>query len=165
MGVDVKRLKSVSIKNISKNKVFEIKDLFIYGFLLLFILILFLCTFFSCKTSNNGFTVTINGTNIITHEYGKNFEVSKEWTNKVTISQTQDGYLIKILSQDGGFNTLLCNDKNNSVKMLDSDCPSGNCKYMGELTNAGAIYCAPRDLKIVPLINNGDLPPVIGGAG
>jgi len=165
MGVNVKRVKSISAEKISQNKVFELKDLFIYGLLSFFILALFLTTFLSCKKSNDGFMVSIKGTTVITHSYGKDFDIDKNWKDKITVSKTEDGYLIKIQAEDGGFNTIICNEKDKFVKMFDSDCPSGNCKYMNEIKNSGAIYCAPRDLKIVPLEFDGNLSPVTGGAG
>jgi len=160
----VKRFKSISANEISKNKVFEIKDLFVYGLLCFFIFILFCATIFSCKKSNDGFIVSVNGTRIITHSYGKDFDIDKEWKNKIIINETENGYLIKVQASDGGHNTIFCNEKDKFVKMLDSDCPSGNCKYMSEIKNSGAIYCAPRDLKIVPLEFDGNLSPVTGGA-
>ena len=149
---------------LSKNKVFEFKDVFIYVFLAIFIITLFLSLIVFNKTKASGFTVSIGDKVILSHVYGqKDFEKHPDWEKNIIITKNGSDYTIEILTENGGSNLIYCNEKDKTVKVIESNCPSGNCKHMGAISSSGAIYCAPRDLKILPLKDDGNLPPTTGG--
>ncbi len=151
---------SVAVKN---RKIFQKRDVFVYSALILLIVALFLSLTVFNKKNSNGFKVSVSGNTVVTHIYGQGFNVSQDFSSNVTITSIDDGYSIRIDFEDG-FNLILVNESDNSVKMEDSDCPSKNCVYMQTVTDAGAIYCAPRELKIVPLTDEYTT-PTTGGAG
>ncbi len=147
---------------IHKRKAFVKRDIFVYIFLVVLIASLFLFLIVFNKDSSLGFKVSIDNKTILTHVYGEDFNIDENYLDDIKIERTDDGYLIKISSKDG-YNILLVNEQNKSVKMQDSDCPSKNCVYMNAITNAGAIYCAPRAIKISPLADTEFIPPITGG--
>ncbi len=155
--------KFLSIKDLKSRKAFEKKDLILYCLLFVFILSLFLSFIILPRTSSSGFSIFINDKTVLTHEYGKDFNVNQTYKNRITIENTDEGYYIKITFAEG-YNLIYVNEKDKYVKMQESDCPSKNCTYMQPIKDAGAIYCAPRDLKILPL-NDKFIPPTTGGNG
>ncbi len=148
---------------IQKRKIFLKRDIFVYLCLLILILSLFLALTVFNKKSANGFEITVDGKTLLIHSYGDKFDVADEFKENVSIIKDGDCYIIRIESSDG-FNLVLSNEKEQSVKMQDSDCPSRNCVHMQKITNAGAIYCAPRAIKILPLGDEAFQAPTTGGA-
>ncbi len=153
-----KRSISASIKS---RKIFEKKDIFIYLLLAVIILALFIPLMLPQKPAK-GFSVSIDGKTLLTHYYSGDFDITSEYAQRVEITKDGDGYLIKITFDDG-FNQLIVDEKACSVKMKDSDCPSKNCVHTAAITSSGAIYCAPRKLKIAPLSDSEFIPPTSGG--
>ena len=156
----MKEVKSSKIGKIAENKVFEKKDVLIYALLLVVILALFLSTFLFKNSNANGFVVYVKGEKIISHVYGQNDLQSQ---SNVIVTKNGNDFLIEILTENGGSNVIYSNEQEKCVKILESNCPSQNCVHMNEISSSGVIYCAPRDIMITPLSDQGDLPPVTGG--
>ena len=156
----MKEIKEGKISKIANNKVFEKKDVFIYVLLFVFVLTLFLSMFLSNNSNSNGFAVYVNGQKILSHVYTKN---DLQSSSNVIVTKNGNDYLIEILTENGGSNLIYSNETEKSVKVIESNCPSQNCVHMNAITHSGVIYCAPRDILITPLNDNGDLPPVTGG--
>ncbi len=149
---------------IKKRKIFVKRDIFVYVSIAVLVLGLFISLLVFNNKDADGFKVELNGQTVLTHVYGKEFKVEKDFLSKVTVSNDGEHFTVKITSADG-YNILFVNESDKSVKMQESDCPSQNCVHMQEIKNAGAIFCAPRQLKITPLFDNEFVPPSVGGAG
>ncbi len=150
------------LSDIKNRKIFVKRDIFVYAFLLILLLSSFLTMIFSNQANSLGFKVEINGKTILTHAYGQDFSVIDEYNDLIVIDGGGDNFTVKILC-DEGFNLLLVDEMNKTVKMQESDCPSKNCVHMQAISNTGAIYCAPRELKVTPLTDNEFVPPTTGG--
>ena len=157
---------STAENNTVYTKLFAKKDILVYVFLILFVLILF-CTFvipsmLSKAQSSNGFKVTIDDKTVLTHNYGTNeWNIVETWKNRIEIIEDEGNYLIKI-SFNNSFNLIFCNEKEHYVKMKDSTCShSADCKYLPAIYNSGIIFCAPHNLKVSNLSSNGQ-PPITG---
>lgn len=149
-------------------KIFVKRDVFVYLCLAIIIITLFSLLFIFREDDSQGFKVTINETTVLTHSYGKDFKVESGFEDVIEITKSNDGenFTIKF-NFEHGFNTLIVNELEKTVKMQDSDCPSKNCTYMPEISSSGAIYCAPRKLKISPISGDEFTTPStgVGGAG
>ncbi len=148
--------------NIITRKYFEKSDIFVYVFL--FILLLFLFLFFILGRTDNsqGFKAELDGEIVLSHVYGEEFKINEQFKDKIEIQSDKENYTVKFLFGEG-YNILFVDEKDKSVKMRDSDCPSKNCVHMQKIKDAGAIYCAPRELKITPLYDNEFISPTTGG--
>ncbi len=150
--------------DIKTRKIFVKRDVLVYALLAILIASLFVFLVIFQNKNTLGFKAEIDGKLVVSHAYGQGFNVDKEFKDNVIIEKDGNNYTVKILT-DNGCNTLYVNEEENNVKMQDSDCPSQNCVHMHAISNAGAIYCAPRALKITPLVDSEFIPPTIGGNG
>ncbi len=154
-------------EQIRTRKIFVKSDVLVYALLLVTVVALFLFLIVFQPSSSNGFKVEIDGQTVLTHEYGKSFEIKEQFGDLITVTGEGENYTVKIFS-DGGYNIIFVDEAKKSVKMQESDCPSNNCVYMQAISSAGAIYCAPREIKITPLSDNElNLNPTlfVGGQG
>lgn len=155
-------------KQIKNSKPFSLWDTAVYLSVAFLIFLLFLFFIIIPKANANeskGFIVTSSGKVIVTHHYGsKNFNIDKNFTHLVDVTETADGYYLTIYNdlEKIHFNKLFVNTEKKTVKMDSSDCRSKQCVYLHEIGSDGVIYCAPRSLKISPLGSNGFIPPVAG---
>ncbi len=154
--------KTPFLAEIQKRKIFEKRDIFIYLALLVLLLSLFLAFVVFRKEDSQGFSVTVDGKTILTHIYGQDFSVDESYKELIEIEDNDQSVFIKI-NFENGFNLLLVNEKEKTVKMNDSDCPSKNCTYMQAISSSGTIYCAPRKLKISPLVDSEFITITTGG--
>ncbi len=156
--------KSSLREDIKTRKPFVKRDVFVYVSILLLVACLFIFFILFNNASSQGFKVEIREKTILSHVYGKDFSITNEFKDSVVIERDGDNYTVKILTENG-YNLLFVNESEKSVKMKDGDCPSKNCVHMQAITNAGAIYCAPRELKVTPLQDSEFVPPTIGVQG
>lgn len=160
----------MDIDRVKKSKPFYLKDVAVYSAVALIVLILFLTCVIIPKLNNTqgtaiGFIVEHDGESIISHRYDSDdFAVHSTFTDLVLIEEHSSGYLLTIYlsSERTEFNQLLVNQKEKTVKMVDSNCRSKQCTYLHEVSDNGIIYCAPRQLKIMPIGGSGFIPPVTG---
>lgn len=160
----------MSVERVKKSKPFYLKDIAVYSAVAIIVLILFMAFVIipRINASTNGtagFSVEVDGKTVVTHDYtSHDFVIDKDFLDLVEIEDCTEGYLVTIyLSQEkDGFNQLLVNKTEKTVKMLDSDCRSKQCTYLHEVSDNGIIYCAPRKLKITPTSGSGFIPPVTG---
>ncbi len=137
-------------------KLFNKKDIIVYLLLLVFIAVLF-ASFLLPKVINTpkdclGFKVTINGKTIIKYEFGKSdYYLADEWKDDITTYEKDGNRYFKV-SFGETYNLIMANQKNRSVKMVESTCShSQDCKFLPAIKNTGSIYCQPHDLKITPI--------------
>ena len=161
----------LKIKNhsqIKQNKPFEINDIFIYLIVIVSLFILFLSfVILPQKTQSNGFVV-YKGQELVFTFYNDSSKVvvQDNFSSLVKIEQVQDGLTVKVFTDENlnAFNLVFINVNDRFAKMLDSTCSqSKDCVHSPSINDFGMIYCAPHELKIVPLGQN-DIPPWTGGA-
>lgn len=143
-------------------KPFERGDIFLYSSVLILIIIL-LCVFviFPKQEDSAGFKVYKGESLVLTYTYEKELTISPTWQNKVTYNQND--CTITIFLDGGEFNRLIINESNNSVKMIESTCSeSKDCVHSPAISYSGIIYCAPHDLKVLPLNKTTNAPPSVG---
>lgn len=162
-GRIMKRRDNLSLKN---SKPFEFNDLFIYITIAFIVLVLFsLFVFFPKHANSDGFTVYKGKTEILTFYY-KDCVIDNKSNLTVENKSTDNGVYITIYhtKDKKSFNVLFVNTIQKTVVMHDSTCSnSKDCTHSPAIQNNGAIYCAPHDLKIVPIGSNGKVPPTTGG--
>ncbi len=148
---------------VNSRKYFVKRDIFVYAFLLFLLIALFLLMLLPGKKTSQGFKLTKDNDLVFSHVYGQEFKVEAEYLENITIEKDGENYIVKI-SFNESYNVLYVNESQNSVKMQESNCPTKNCVHMREIKSAGAIYCAPRKLKVSPLFEEFSTPNV-GGNG
>ena len=153
--------------NIKVRKPFEVIDIFIYLFLLIVVFVLFLCFVILPHTkSAEGFLIAKNGTTIVTFNYSSgDFSVESEFKNLVVVDEDNSTITVYTDEQKNEYNVIEFNCEKKVVRMLDSTCSSTkDCVYEPEISVNGMIFCAPHDLKVLPLSDDfSPTPPVIGG--
>jgi len=163
-----KVLKLKNYSQIKQNKPFEINDIFIYLFVIVSLFVLFLSlVILPQKKKTNGFAIYKGQEIVFTYYNDKNdLIINDKYSNLVNIEQLKDGITIKVFTSETfeNFNFIFINTADNYAKMHDSTCSqSKDCVHSPSITSSGMIYCAPHDLKIVPLGQN-NIPPWTGGA-
>lgn len=152
----------VFIKTKNK-KPFERGDVFLYSLVFALIIIL-LCLFviFPKQKNSAGFKVYKGESLVLTYTYGNNLKVSFNWQDSVHYDENSS--TITIFFENGKeFNKLIINESKKSVKMLESTCSdSKDCVHSPAISSGGMIYCAPHDLKILPLQKTSNTPPSVG---
>ena len=150
--------------------IFSKSDLLVYLALALLIVLLFCFLIFpniANKKDNLGFTVCHGQTQILIFnaENSNPFTLTTEFDGQIEISADNDLYSVKIYSspQKTGYNVLLFNQSEISVKVIESTCSaSKDCIHFPTLKNNGSIYCAPHNLKIQPINGAKKTPPITG---
>ncbi|MBQ8426709.1 MAG: hypothetical protein IJX16_02990 [Clostridia bacterium] len=158
----------MNTERFKNSKPFGLWDIAIYLTVALLVFVLFLVFIIIPHFSEKdgyGFIVECDGNTVITYHYGsENFNVNEDFISRVEITKTEGGYEVTLYTSldKSGFNTLLVNERDKTVKMLNSDCRSKQCTYLHAIGGSGIIYCAPRLLKITPLGGSGFVPPTTG---
>lgn len=161
----------LKIKNylkIKQNKPFEINDIFIYLLLIVTIFVLFLFFVFLPKNDKTSGFAVYKGQDLVLTFYNQtnDYLIQNNYLNLVDIKTQQDGVLITVFTDQNqkGYNVIFINTNERFIKMHDSTCSqSKDCVHSPAINNSGMIYCAPHDLKLVPL-GQDNIPPWTGGA-
>ncbi|MBR2448669.1 MAG: hypothetical protein IKB30_00965 [Clostridia bacterium] len=144
------------------SKAFCMRDLFVYISLAALVLILFIAFVFPVKDDDGkGFIVTRGNATILIYTFGS----TPKATDLIEVEEVSNGYKIKIYhtSEKIGYNVILFNDQLKTADVIESNCSERkDCYYAPSISNSGAIYCQPHDLKITPL-HGGDDDGVIAG--
>lgn len=162
-------LNKTRYEKLKSNKPFSVGDIYIYLGLILVIFALFLSIIIipnSKKT--DGFVIYKGEKKILTYYYENDLEkIEDDFLALVQIENADNGKLISIFSdsEKTEYNIVFVNSKEQTVKMHDSTCSiSKDCTISPKISNSGMIYCAPHEIKIVPLNNENNLPLWTGGA-
>lgn len=144
---------------------FYIKDLFVYLALILFIGALFLCFLLPKKQVSSGFTISISDQIIFTLSFDDlSVEISDDYLDKISIDKKNKLITIYHSTDKSTFNVIAYDDVNKSVVMKQSTCSATKeCVQSPAISSSGMIYCAPHNLKILPLLPSAT-PPTTGGA-
>ena len=159
-------MKSSFFEKIKRSKPFEKSDIFIYSALAIAIAILFvLFVIVPAIKPTNGFAVYKDGQTVLTYSLDeKKLEVLPEFISLVDVKENENGITITIYDNADklGYNVIFIDKKSNTAKVTKSNCSSSKeCVHSPAISNTGAIYCAPRGIKISPI--SGDfLPPIVG---
>lgn len=151
-------------------KLFYRQDVFVYlGLAVLIFCLFFLFVFPSaCKqNSSKGFKVLHGSEQVLIFDISLSnyIFVSEKFSNSVRIEQNEKTYTVTIYfdEEKTDFNTLIFDIEACSAKVIESTCSeSKDCVYSPKITTSGSIYCAPHNLKIVPLTDDGFVPPITG---
>lgn len=153
--------------NIKVRKPFEVIDIFIYLFLLIVVFVLFLCfVILPHLESAEGFLIAKNGNTIVNFDYSSGkYSVDSEFKKLVVVDENSCTITVYTNEQKSEYNVIVFDREKKVVKMLDSTCSSTkDCIYEPEISVNGMIFCAPHDLKVLPLNDNfSPTSPVIGG--
>lgn len=154
--------------NKQTNKPFKINDMFIYLLIFTIILALFLSFVIIPKSNDSdGFIVYKGEQKVLTCSYDKNnLQMENNFTLLVETKESEQGLYIKIYTDEKkeGFNLIFVDFSSSCVKMEQATCShSKDCTKLPAIKNSGAIYCAPHNLKIVPLKTSHNLPAWTGG--
>ena len=161
------KLKRDYFNSIKVRKPFEVLDIFVYSFLLLIVFVLFLCFIILPQAKNaEGFFICLEEKQVCSFNYSTNeFMVFEEFSGKVDFDKENSTITIFLNNDKTKFNKVAFNKDKKVVKMIESTCSiSKDCVFEPEISKTGIIFCAPHNLKILPI--NGDFspsPPIIGG--
>lgn len=148
-------------------KPFEFNDIFLYSFILLLVVVLFLCFVILPQTKQAvGFSIEINDKNIFSFDYSTyEYIIETDYSNYIDIDKERNTITIYLNDERTEFNRLVFNTDKKVVKMLESTCSkTKDCLYEPEISKTGIIYCAPHKLKVLPINNKfTPSPPIIGG--
>ena len=160
-------LNRIDISNFKGKKPFEKHDIFIYALLTVLIMVLFVVFVISpaCNKDNGqGFNVHIDGKLAVTCYYDGKIDIEKDFVSSVEKQSTENGYIIKIYTGEDNsqFNTLQVDFIEQSVKIIDSNCPTKNCNHLPAIKKNGSIICMPHGVTVKP-IGKQFTPPTTGG--
>ena len=118
------------------------------------------------KSATNGFLITKHNQTVCSFNYAqKKLTVKQDYTELVTLTETDNGYLITVYTSSDklGKNVIFVDVKNNTVKVIESTCSiSKDCVHSPAISKSGAIYCAPHGIKIIPNGSSGNIPAIVG---
>ena len=153
--------------SVKVRKSFEAIDIFIYLFLLIIVFVLFLCFVILPHTkSAEGFLIAKNDTTIVTFNYSSGkCSIDSEYENLVILDEDNCTITVYTDEKKCEYNVIVFDSEKKIVRMLDSTCSSTkDCVYEPEISASGVIFCAPHDLKVLPLSDNfSPTTPIIGG--
>jgi hypothetical protein len=160
-------LKSSFFEKIKRTKPFEKSDIFIYLALVIVIAILFIFfVIIPTVKKPNGFAVYKNGKTVLTFSLDdKKLEILSDFIALTDVDENENGITIIVYENADklGYNTIYIDKKNRTAKVIDSNCSnSKECVHSPTISNTGAIFCAPRGLKITPISGDEFLPPIVG---
>lgn len=142
------------MKNELAKKPFKKWDLIIYGIIIIVAIVLFAVVFANTKNPDYSFEVTVDGSKVMVID----LEKSNYLIYDKTIVKTDDGNNF-LISSHLGFNLLVVNWEEKSLKITDTDCGlSKECTHMNY--KDGIIICAPHKLVIKKVDQTPD--PVVG---
>lgn len=154
------------IGQVKEEKYFRIWDLLVYGIIALMIAALFLTVFLTKdNTPSEGFTVRRSDKIIFTYYYASGDYEADLTDGTVEIGEEDGGKLyVTFYTPDGsGYNVILIDKVEKSVKVVDADCSSHkDCVYTPAIDdNSSIISCPPHRLLIEPLGRETDDPQEI----
>lgn len=138
------------VTEVKADKGFKIRDLAVYGAVILIIAVIFIAVFVTRDTSPlKG--VKIYTDEVLVFEYNfTNGEYKNSSLETVTVTPAENSLKIKITA-NGGYNVVEINIKERAVKVTEADCGKRDCVYTAAITNSsGMIYCSPHKLRILP---------------
>lgn len=148
-------------------KLFKPIDILIYALLIIGVFSLFLFfVILPTSSSNNGFTVTINGKTIFNYHYGSHTIdlVETSMTDNVIYNKQDSVITVYVDDDKQSFNVIKIDEANKTAKVIEANCShSKDCVYTPSIKNGSAIVCAPHKLKIVSLGERVNTPPTTGG--
>ncbi len=158
-------MKNSAYGKLSKRKLFEKNDLFLYVFLLVLVVGIFLAVLLSPKQSSFGFNVSVDGKTAVTVKYVDNsVKVNEEFISLVEIDQASLRITIYFGEDKTHFNVIEYSTKEKWVKVSESNCStSKECVNSPAITSSfGAIVCAPHKLKIASVNGENSFYPITG---
>lgn len=143
------------VTEVKADKGFKIRDLAVYGAVILIIAVIFIAVFVTRDTSPlKG--VKIYTDEVLVFEYNftngeyKNYAPQSVILSDSEESPAENSLKIKITA-NGGYNVVEINIKERAVKVTEADCGKRDCVYTAAITNSsGMIYCSPHKLRILP---------------
>jgi hypothetical protein len=143
---------SNQIERFSKSLIFYKKDLFLYGFVVLSIVLLFAFLIIIPKSSLPlGFSVSVDEKVVCSFDFSSQELVVNNTDYKIVHDKENNSITVYTLNQKG-FNVINYDCSNYTVRVIDSNCQTQDCMDFFEITsNNGIIYCLPHGLKILPL--------------
>lgn len=143
------------VTEVKADKGFKIRDLAVYGAVILIIAVIFIAVFVTRDTSPlKG--VKIYTDEVLVFEYNftngeyKNYAPQSVILSDSEESSAENSLKIKITA-NGGYNVVEINTKERAVKVTEADCGKRDCVYTAAITNSsGMIYCSPHKLRILP---------------
>lgn len=137
---------------LKKSKPFYLFDLIIYGLVAVIVSAVFLFVFFLKNDSAaQGFYVTYKN------------EVAAEYRFDQGILKIKDGFIQYFSEKDDGFyfypdandkkdyNLIIVDKENKTVYIKEATCAGRDCTAQKVTAQGGFIYCAPHNLKIIPM--------------
>ena len=160
----MKKISCASALDIKQRNIFEKRDVFIYAIVAIFIFVLFFSfIIFPNTQASSGFKASIDNQLAFTYfSSTKKISVESQFKDKLTIKNSSNGITITI-AFDSDKNVIFIDTINNSIKMIESNCPSQNCVHMKAVSDNGFIFCAPRNIMITPIKDQSFMPPTTGG--
>ncbi len=143
------------IGQIKDGKWFRIWDAVVYGVIAVIVVALFVAVFLTRDGSPaDGVKVTGGGVTVFEYDY-KSGKYKVFDSDKITVIADNGSLLeLKFIPEGGrGYNNIVIDKKNRSVKVTDADCSiRKDCVYTPAVTdNSHIICCPPHSMTIEPL--------------
>ena len=141
---------------IKRKKPFSVFDILVYA-AIVFIIVGFFLIFivFRSNDSSDGFKIYVNEKEIFVFYYDTCEYEIKEFDGKIEINVFEEKTFSVLLYPFGNkdFNLISVDAKEKTVKVVDANCSNRkDCDFTPEIKDgAGAIYCVPHALKILPI--------------
>ena len=153
-------------EKIKSTKPFNKKDFFVYAILFVVILSLFLTlVLLSQKSPVKGFKVLIGNEIVLEFSFDTSSAKIKDgYQDLIDVDYENNKITVYFNQEKNDFNEISYDITSKSVRMNNSTCShSKDCVYMPKIIDdKGLIYCAPHELKILPLSEKLSNSPVTG---
>ena len=145
-------------------KPFRPLDVFVYLALLIFIVALFLCLVLFNTQKSLGFTVKLGDNVVLTYKYeSSSLVIADDFSDFVSFDEENSLITIYTSMDKKEFNVISFDDDDFSVKVIESNCSNTKeCVNSPKILGSGMIFCAPHDLRVIPLSTKPTTPSVGG---
>lgn len=152
-----------NITQIKSRRIFENFDILIYSLLIFSVFALFLfCVIIPKNKSISGFSAKINDETLFSYYFDGQINISDNYINLIDFDNENHLITVFFNSEHTEFNILEFDDATRYVKMQNSTCSkTKDCVKEKALNYNNIIYCAPHNLKIIPILN-GKTSPTVG---
>lgn len=144
------------IGQLKKSKAFTKWDLIVYTAVVLIVVLLFgIFVFGKNSAALNGIEIVYDNQTIFTYTFEEdNYEINREYIEKVSVENDQDKLTVTVYSDaDKSHYNIVVIEKSGSAYMQNADCSyHKDCVGMSPIVdNRGIIVCLPHKLTVLPL--------------
>ena len=147
------------VEQVKRDKGFKLPDLIIYGAIIVLVAVLFIVIFaVPSSESLRGVRIKIYGTAVFACNFEDGTYCALTEDGSVEFTEPEDGKQLVTVKTDHGYNVVEINYTDRIVKVVEADCPNGDCIYSNlqpaqiiKSNKSLPVYCNPHGVLIEPL--------------